>query len=135
LFLLAVIANPVKNTVRWDVEINETCAGSLDEIAATLGQEMKPGQKMKEAANCGGVTVSTEAADSRYEQGRQDAKCDGGGRAFQQTTRHDGKGCGDYRQTSHDSGNVGKGRGHLSYLSCLRLAGIIIQNGPLPKSN
>jgi hypothetical protein len=75
--------------------------------------------------------VSSEAADSRYEQSRHDAKCDGGDRAFQQTTpRHNGKGSGDYRQTSHDNGNVDKGRGHLSYLSRLRLAGIIIQNGP-----
>jgi hypothetical protein len=81
---------------------------------------------MKAAAHRGGLTVSTEAADSRDEQSRHDAQCDGGGRAFQQTTRHNGKSRGDYRQTSqdsdNDSGNVAKGRGHLSYLSCVRPA-------------
>jgi hypothetical protein len=76
--------------------------------------------RLKEAANGGGLTVSTEATDSRYKQGRHDAQCDGCGRAFQQTSRHNGKGRANYRQTGHDSGKVGKGRGHLSYLSRLR---------------
>jgi hypothetical protein len=52
--------------------------------------------------------VSIEAADSRYEKSRQDAKCDGGNRALKHTMRHDGKGCGDDRQTSQNSGNVVK---------------------------
>jgi hypothetical protein len=55
--------------------------------------------------------LSAETSDCRYEQGRYDTECDSGGCAFQQTTRHNGKGRSDYRQTSHDSGNVGKGRG------------------------
>jgi hypothetical protein len=72
------------------------------------------------------ATLSTEAAHSRYEQSRHDAKCDCGGDAFQQTGRHDGEACGDYRQTSHHSGNMGKGRGHQP---------IIVQIRPLPNSN
>jgi hypothetical protein len=76
--------------------------------------------------------VSTEAADSRYEQSRQDAKCDGGGRAFQQTTQHDGKAVATIAKPATTAAMWVKVE--VIYLSCLRLAGIIIQNGPLPES-
>jgi hypothetical protein len=70
-----------------------------------------------ESGSQGGVTSSTETADGCYEQSRDHAERDSGGQARKQPASADRKARDTYRQASHHSANMGKGRGHLS---CLR---------------
>jgi len=61
--------------------------------------------------------ASTIPAGCRDEQGRGDGKHDSGGQAREQPFAADREGCGDYRQTSHHSGNVCNGRRHPTSLT------------------
>jgi hypothetical protein len=59
---------------------------------------------------------STETANCGYEESRGEAKRDSSDQAPQQPFTTDSKARDKYRQAGHYSGNVGKGRGHLSSL-------------------
>jgi hypothetical protein len=82
-----------------------------------------------------GLASSTETADGCYEQSRGDAERDSGGQTRKQPAPADRKARDKYRQSSHHSGNVGKGRGHFCYLwACLWLTANLNSKQANPKT-
>jgi hypothetical protein len=79
-----------------------------------------------------GAISSTETADGCYEQSRGDAKRDSGSQTRKQSAPTDRKARDTYRQSSHHSGNVDKGRGHFCYLWASVDRPIFIQTRPMP---
>jgi hypothetical protein len=96
-------------------------------IKSGVGNEGRRAPRIRqECRHRSGDRESTEIAGCGYEQGSGDGNRDGKGRVLYQpyagavSETPDGN---DRQQAGHHGGDLGKGRGHLSYLLCLRLRG------------